>query len=80
MPASLEVVLARFARDGGEAETEDVVAVEGDAEVGVKSEQGVGDSREELREADGFGGEGGKGSMGDDAVRVIAEDVFPRRR
>jgi len=63
-------------RDGGDAHPEEIVAVEGDAEVGVEGQEGVGDAREELREAKGFGGEGGKGAVGDDAVGMVAEDVL----
>ena len=74
-----EEVLARLARHGGEPEREGVVAVEGDAEVGVEGEEGVGDAGEELGEAERLGHEGGEGAVRDDAVGVVAEDVFAGR-
>ena len=77
--AAVEQVFARLARHGGEAHDEGVVAVEGDAEVGVEREEGVCDAGEELGETEGFGGEGGEGPVADDAVRVVAEDVFAGR-
>ena len=76
MPAPRQQVLARLARHGRQAHGQGVVAVERDAEVGVEGQQGVGDAREELGEAEGLGGEGGEGAVRDDAVRVVAEDVF----
>ncbi|KFY62769.1 hypothetical protein V496_04399, partial [Pseudogymnoascus sp. VKM F-4515 (FW-2607)] len=75
-PPLAEEILAALAAHGGEAEGEDVLAVEGDAEVGVEREEGVCDSREQLREAEGLCGECGEGAVGDDAVRVVAEDVL----
>ena len=39
-------VLAALARHGGQAHAQGVVAVEGDAEVGVEGEEGVGDAGE----------------------------------
>lgn len=78
--AAAEQVFARVARHGAEAHPQGVVAVEGDAEVGVEGEEGVGDAGEELGEAEGFGREGGEGAVADDAVRVVAEDVFARGR
>lgn len=69
-------ILAALARDGGEAQGEGVVAVQGYAEVGVEGEEGVCDAREQLAKSQGFGGEGGEGAVRDDAVWVVAEDVF----
>ena len=74
--AAAEQIFAGLARHGGEAQQQGVVAVEGDAEVGVEGEEGVGDAGEEVGEAEGVGGEGGEGPVADDAVRVVAEDVF----
>ena len=77
--AAAEEVGAGLARDGVEADGQGPVAVEGDAEVGVEREQGVGYAWEELGEAEGLGGEGGEGAVRDDAVGVVAEDVFAGR-
>ena len=78
-PAARQEVLARLARHGGQPERERVVAVERDAEVGVQRQQGVGDAWEELGEAEGLGDEGGERPVRDNAVRVVAEDVFAGR-
>lgn len=67
---------AGAAGDGGEAHEHEEVAVEGDAEVGVESEEGVCNPWEETLEAGGvFGAEVAEGSVGNDAVGVVGEDV-----
>ncbi len=71
-----EEVVARFPAYGCESQCEGVVTVDGDAEVGVESQESVGNAGEELGEAEGFGAEGGEGAVRNDAVRVVAEYVF----
>ena len=75
-PSAGEDVLARFAGNRGEAEGEGVVAVERDAKICVEREEGVSNAGEEFGEAEGFCGEGDKGPVRDDTMRVVAEDVF----
>ena len=55
------------------------IYVQRDSEVGVESEEGIRDSGEQLGESEGFCRECRKGPVGDDAVRVVAKDVFARR-
>lgn len=75
LAAAAQQVANRLLGDGADAHGEDPVAVEGDAEVGVERQQAVGDAGELFAEAQGVGGKGAPGAVGDDAVRVVAHDV-----
>ena len=77
--ATGEKVFTRLAGYGGKAHCEGVVAVEGDAEVGIEGEQSVCDAGEELREAESFRCEGNEGTMADYSMRVVAENIFAGR-
>ena len=74
-----ENVLAGLAGDGGHAEAQGVFAVNGVAEVGVEGQQGVGNAREELGEAQGLSRKGSESAMGYNAVWVVAKYVLPSR-
>ena len=65
--------------DGAEAHGEEPVAVEGDAEVGVKRHKCVGHAGELLSKAEGIRTKGHPGAVGDYAVRVVAEYVLRLR-
>lgn len=73
----------RFAgtpRDAGEAHGQEVVAVEGHAEVRVERQQRGRDAWEERLEAGcALGAEVAEGAVADDAVRVVGEDVVALR-
>lgn len=71
--------LARALRHAGEAEGQQVLAVEGDFEVVVDGQQRVADSGEQLLEAGGLGHEVAEGAVRDDAVWVVGEDVVAGR-
>lgn len=79
-PAPGKNVLTGFARHRRETHAESIVAVQRDAEVAVKGEKRVCDAWEEFRESERFGTKGCKGAVTDDAVGVVAENVFPGRR
>lgn len=59
-----------------EAESEQIVTVEGNAKVRVQSQEGIGDAGEEIRKAQSFGAKCSKGSVTDDTVGMIAKDVL----
>ena len=55
-----ENVLATFPRHGRKAHAESVVTVDWNAEVGIEGEEGVGNAREKLFEAQRFSGKSGE--------------------
>ena len=61
--AARQQVQARLPRHGAQAQREDVVAVQRDAEVGVERQQRVGDAGEEGGEAERLGREGREGAV-----------------
>ncbi len=53
--------------------------VQRNPKVRVEGEEGICDSWEKLGEPEGFCRKGRKGAMRDDAVRMVAEDIFACR-
>ena len=76
--AAAQQVLAAGARHARQPHVQDVLAVQRDAEVGVQRQQRVRDAGEQRREAQRLRAEGGEGSVRDDPVRVVPEDVLAR--
>ncbi|KFY82941.1 hypothetical protein V500_10245 [Pseudogymnoascus sp. VKM F-4518 (FW-2643)] len=78
-PPPTKDILAALATHARQPQSEDVLAIKGDAEITIEREEGIRDPGKQLREAQRLGGEGGEGAVADDAVGVVAEDVFPGR-
>ena len=53
--------------------------VQRNSKIRVESEEGIGNSWEQLGESESFCRKGRKGPMGDDAVRMVAKYVFACR-
>ena len=69
-------ILARLAGHAGQSHGQRILSVERNSEIGVQSEQGVRYTGEEFRKAERLSSESGEGSVRDDPVGMVTEDIL----